>query len=256
MQDVTIVGGGRIGGALAARAAERGVPARQVDREGGWEALGGPAGAPIVVAVRNDDLDAVLARTPAARRGDLVFVQNGMIRPWLSAHGLEDNTRGLLFFAVERRGGPIQPGAPSPFTGRHAAAVVAWLEALGVPAAAVDAAAFAAVELEKLIWNAAFGLLCERHQASVGAICEAHGAELAALCGELAAIGEAALGVRLERGPLVDRLCAYSRSIAGYVGAVKEWRWRNGWFVEEAARRGIAAPTHERLLAEVGRAGR
>lgn len=249
---MVIVGAGRIGGALARRAAEVGRPVRLCERERGWEALAGPAGAPILVAVRNDDLDPVLARVPEARRGDLVFVQNGMLDPWLEGHGLGGNTRGLLFFAVERRGGPIEPGAASPFVGRHAATVVRWLGALGVPAVEVDAAAFAAAMLEKLIWNAAFGLLCQVHGATVGEVCERHAGELWALCEELAAVGRAALGVSLALSPLCERLCAYSRSIPGYLGAVKEWRWRNGWFVAAARARGVATPTHARLLAAVG----
>ncbi len=249
---MVIVGAGRIGGALAARAAALGIPARLCERGRGWEALEGPAGSPIVVAVRNDDLEAVLARVPEARRGDLVFVQNGMLDPWLEGHGLSGNTRGLLYFAVERRGGPIEPGAASPFVGRHAAAVVRWLGALGVPAVEVDAAAFAAAMLEKLIWNAAFGLLCQAHGATVGEVCERHAGELGALCEELAAVGRAALGVELATAPLCERLCAYSRSIPGYRGAVKEWRWRNGWFAEAAAAHGVATPIHARLLDACG----
>ena len=32
------------------------------------------------------------------RRGDLVFVQNGMIAPWLRQHQLHTNTQALLYF--------------------------------------------------------------------------------------------------------------------------------------------------------------
>ena len=69
----------------------------------------------------------------------------------------------------------------------------------------------------------------------------------------MASVGAAALAVDLARGPLLERLSAYSRSIADYRGAVKEWPWRNGWFVVEARARGIATPTHDRLLAAIGR---
>jgi ketopantoate reductase len=249
---VVIIGAGRIGGALARRSEERGIAASLVTRERGWQALEGPAGAPIVVATRNDDLDEVLARVPARRREDLVLVQNGMLRPWIAAHGLGAVSRGLLFFAVARAGASIEVGAPSPFMGRQAGAIVRWLAAIEVPAIEVEAAEFAAVELEKLIWNAAFGLLCEVYSATVGEVIAAHEAELRALVAEMAAVGAAALEVRLAVEPLVARLCAYSRSISGYRGAVKEWRWRNGWFVAEAARLAVATPVHARLLARRG----
>ncbi len=255
-----IIGGGRVGGALADRHAQRLADAhgpitllrRADDPE---RALSGAPGRPIIVAVRNDDLSGVLARVPTARRGDLVLIQNGMLRPWIAEHGLEP-TRGLLFFAVPRRGAEPEPGGDSPFFGRHAALVAAWLSALGLPASVVSEQAFAELELEKLIWNSAFGLLCERRAAPVGVIVDQHLAELRALVQEFVAIGRPALALppmdAAASDALVDSLCAYSRSIASYRGAVKEWPWRNGWFVDEARRQGRAAPVHEDLLARAG----
>ncbi|MEZ4452786.1 MAG: ketopantoate reductase C-terminal domain-containing protein [Nannocystaceae bacterium] len=245
---VTVIGAGRIGGALTECARAVGREVRLVDRERGWEALDAPAGAPIVVAVRNDDLDDVVERVPASRRADLVFVQNGMIRERLAERGLADATRGLLFFAVARRGDPPVPGGPSPFHGRHAAAMVDFFVDLRLPATEVDAPTFAAIELEKLIWNSAFGVLCQAHEATVGEVVERHADELRALAGELSTIGRIALDVDLELEPLCERLQAYSRSIADYRGAVREWRWRNGWFVAQSTALGVPTPTHERLL--------
>ncbi len=249
---IAIIGAGRVGGALAALSAERGVASSLISREVGWEALDAEPGEPVIVAVRNDDLGPVLDRVPAARRGDLVLVQNGMLRPWIADQGLDDATRGILFFAVPKRGAAADPGGTSPFVGRHAARVAAWLGGLGLPAEEVDREAFAEVELEKLIWNCAFGLLCQVHGAPVGSIVEDHGAELRALVAEMVHVGAAGMGTQVELDPLVERLCAYSRSIADYQGAVKEWRWRNGWFVDAAREHGIATPSHAGLLARVG----
>src|SRR5690606_13983845 len=102
-----------------------------------WDRLDAPAGAPILLAVRNDDLDAVLARVPAHRHVDLVFVQNGMLRPWLAARGLSAATRGLLFMAVPRRGAAIEPGGESPFHGPHAQALLDAFRAAALPARVV-----------------------------------------------------------------------------------------------------------------------
>ncbi len=248
-----VIGAGRVGTALSERAQARGVPCHLITREAGWSAVDLAEGAPILVTTRNDDLEGVLARVPEPRRTDLVFVQNGMLRPWLQAHGVQEATRGLLFFAVPRKGAALEPGPhPSPFCGRHAGAVVAWLGALDVPAAAVDWARFSAVEVEKLVWNSAFGLLCEHLDADVGTICTHAVPELRSLVSELSRVARASLGVDLPLPWLVDRLCAYSRSIPTYRGAVKEWRWRNGWFVEEAERRGLATPLHLDLLRLTG----
>ncbi|PRP98627.1 ketopantoate reductase family protein [Enhygromyxa salina] len=247
---IVVIGAGRIGGALHQRDPHQ---FALVDRQQGWELLEREPGEPILLAVRNDDLLAVLERVPERRRADLVFAQNGMLRPWLREHGLTEVTRGLLFVAVPTRGAPIEPGGESPFFGPHAATMVQAFTRVGLPAAVVSADAFAAVELEKLIWNCAFGLCCEAFDCDVGTVVRDHAEQLRALVAELLEVGAPALGVELELGPLVNRLCDYSRSIPSYRGAVKEWPWRNGWFVETAREQGRATPTHAQLLARVGR---
>ncbi|MCO4761890.1 MAG: hypothetical protein KC502_10315 [Myxococcales bacterium] len=247
-----IIGGGRVGQALETRAAMRGVPCALIRRKTGWEALTADGSGPILVATRNDDLAAVLEKVPAARREDLVFLQNGMLRSWLADNGLTGATRGLLFFAVAKRGDDLTPGSESPFSGPRASAVVRWLQRLDVPAIAVADQQFREVELEKLIWNSAFGLLCERYGAPVGTIVARHRDELQDLVDEMNRVGGAHLGVSLELAPLVERLCGFSLGIADYKGAVKEWPWRNGWFVQEALQRGIQTPVHGGLLAATG----
>lgn len=246
---VTILGAGRVGGALAARSP---IPVALVTREAGWEALDGPVGEPVVVAVDNAGLDAALARVPAARRPDLVFVQNGVLEPWLFAHGLQDSTRALLYFAVPRRGAAIEPGGTSVLTGPHAESLATWLRAMGLPVEVVARDAFAAAMLEKLIWNCAFGLLCQRFDCTVGEVLEHQDEVMGALVHELLATGRAALGVDVDAPPLLQRLRAYSRAIASYRGAVKDWPWRNGWFVTAAAAHHVPTPTHITLLREAG----
>lgn len=244
-----VIGAGRIGTALH-RLAPASIPL--ITRTQGWDVLERESGEPIVIAVRNDDLDDVLGRVPERRRDDLVLIQNGMLRPWLIERGLTSITRGLLFMAVAKRGDPIEAGAPSPFCGPRAAAVVDTLSGLGVPAEVVEPERFVAIELEKLIWNCAFGLCCEAFDATVGEVVEQRSDELRELVAELLEVGERVFGTSLELDPLLGRLCAYSRSIAGYRGAVKEWRWRNGAFVLAAEAHGVATPSHARLLRATG----
>jgi ketopantoate reductase len=246
----TIIGAGRVGLALAERSP---IPCPLLRRGDDWRVLDGPPGQPIVLAVPNDALADVVARVPEARRPDLVFVQNGVLGRWLREHGLDACTRGLLYFAVPRRGAPIEPGGTSVFNGPHAGRMVAWFAAMALPAAAVARDVFAAAALEKTIWNTAFGLLCERFACPVGQVVERHGDALAALASELAAVGRAAAGVDLEPAALTERLASYARSIPDYRGAVKDWPWRNGWFVAAAAEHDVAAPVHAELLRAVGR---
>ena len=249
---VIVIGQGRVGAALAALDPT----ATAVDRSEGWEALNRAAGEPVLVCTRNDDLPGVVARVPPHRHEDLVFVQNGMLRGWLEEARLSSVTRGLLFFAVPSRGAPIDVGGESPFCGPHAARVVAWLRAQGVAAVELDATAFAKLELEKLLWNCVFGLLCEVEAASVGAVLDRARNEFEALSAELLEVGRRGMSLDFtdaERTDLIDRLAAYSRSIAEYRGAVKEWNWRNGWFVATAAALDIPCPRHDALLQRIGR---
>ena len=48
---------------------------------------------PIFVCTRNDSLAGIVESCPPARREDLVFLQNGMLQPWLDAQGIGDNTQ-------------------------------------------------------------------------------------------------------------------------------------------------------------------
>ncbi len=248
---VDLIGAGRIGGALHRRAVERGVAGALVRRTEGWEALSGASGRPIVVCTRNDDLDDVLARVPAHRRPDLVFVQNGALRPYLTRVGLADATRGLLFVAVPTRDHDVDPGGDSPFCGPHAEHVAEWMRSLDVPSTAVGAAAFAQVELEKLLWNACFGLLGSVWEESVGALVHHRHDELAMLADEYLQVGARVLGVSVDAAAMLERLEAYSLSIPTFPARAREWPWRNGWFEAEAAAQGVALPVHEALVARL-----
>ena len=128
----------------------------------------------------------------------LVFTQNGMLRPWLAQRGLGECSRGLLFFAVPSRGAPLEPGGESPFVGSQAQAVVEWMGNIQVPASAPGATAFAVTELEKLLWNCCFGLLCEHTDASVGTVVDEHDALLTQLADELLHLGMPAFGLDLD----------------------------------------------------------
>ena len=83
-----------------------------------------------------------------------------------------------------------------------------------------------------------------------------HKEDVNLIIGELAAAGEAELGIKLDDG-CVDRLNAYARAVAHFPTAVKEFEWRNGWFYDITSRAAEAGkedpcPTHTAWLKEVG----
>lgn len=234
---MVVIGAGRIGTSLAAMGpvtlVRRGQPIP--DQPG-----------PVVVCTRNDDLQGVIDACPAARRADLVFVQNGLIEDLLREQGLAENTLGLLYFAVQTVGAAPVDGGGTVLTGPWAEHLAAHLRAGGVSVSVVSRAAFRQQMLEKLLWNVVFGLLSQTHGASVGQVCDGHDAQVRALTDELVGVGERALGLTLEPG-VADRLIAYSQEIADYRGAVKEWPWRNGWFLAQER-----SPIHAALCEALG----
>lgn len=246
-----VIGQGRVGQALCALDPSGVHP---IDRENGWEQLENEkAGRPIVVATRNDDLPAVLAKVPKSRHADLVLVQNGMLRPWLREAGLDGVTRGILFFAVPTRGAPAQSGGESPFWGPHAAALCTWMRAHGLAAREVSASEFATTELEKLSWNCVFGLLGQALELSVGELVQQQPQALKALSCELLQIGAKALNVEIDVAALCASMARYAQSIPSYRASVKEWRWRNGWFVQlQREAQCFAGSEHHKWLKRAG----
>lgn len=233
---------GRVGALLVQLAGPR---ARPVTRTRDTVGLDQPGPAfPLVVCTRNDDLAGLLPRVHPSRRADLVFVQNGVVGPFLAEQGLEAYTQGVLYVAVTHVGAPPVGGGTSVFCGPHAEAVAALLRSGGVPAQAVDRAALNQEIAVKLAWIAIFGLLGQALGLRVGALAQDHSAEVEALGAELLPLLHAELGLSLPLGALIRRLLEYSAAIPDFPASVKEWRWRNGWVVERAAQRGLPLPLH------------
>jgi len=252
-----IVGKGRIGQALVEMGPGGDV---LVGREGGIPAT--PEG-PIVVCTRNDVLDEVVKRTPESRRKDLLFVQNGMLQPWMDANGLGSNTQALIFFAVSKLGEKpkdgktdLNPEGLTAVTGPHAQAFADRLAAGGLSCKVLSEIDYKKAMLEKLVWISAIMLVGAEHQCLVGDVESKHTEQVSGLFAELAEGGAAELGVTLDDGT-VARLLAYSRSVAHFPTAVKEFEWRNGWFWKISEREMAAGnadpfPTHSKMLKAQG----
>ncbi|MBK9643600.1 MAG: hypothetical protein IPO67_00320 [Deltaproteobacteria bacterium] len=230
-----VIGAGRVGLALVSMG-----PAHLLRR---GEPVLAQAG-PIAVCARNDDLEDVLRLVPADRRGDLCFVQNGLLGPWFTERGLQDATRALLYFAVPSRGAAAEDGGGTVVTGPWAEALVTRLGQGGVAAQVVDAARFEAEAVEKLLWSCVFGLLAEVYKAPVGQLIVERRGEISTLTDELLDVAAEA-GLPRPQGDVVGRLVAYSARIPSYQGGLKELPWRNGWFL---ARR--VTPLHGALMAQ------
>ncbi|XP_072967038.1 uncharacterized protein [Typha angustifolia] len=226
-----IVGGGRVGRALQSMGDGRDLLV------GRGQQVPADFAGPILVCTRNDDLDAVLEATPPSRWNDLVFFQNGMLEPWLESKGLGNADQVLAYFAVSKLGEPpvdgktdINPEGLTAAFGKWAPAVAARLQSANLSCKVLEKEAFQKQMLEKLIWIAAFMLVGARHPgATVGAVEKEYRSEVASLIAELASAAAGAKGIQFDEG-IEERLCAYSRTVSHFPTAVKEFKWRNGWF--------------------------
>ncbi|KAE8710909.1 hypothetical protein F3Y22_tig00110318pilonHSYRG00064 [Hibiscus syriacus] len=231
-----IVGGGRVGNALQDIGKGHDMPVKR----------GGPVPlyfeGPILVCSRNDDLEAVLEATPKSRWNDLFFFfQNGMLEPWIQSKGLKDGDQVLAYFAVSKLGEPpvdvktdTNPEGLTAAYGKWASAIATRLHAGGLSCKVLDKEAFRRQMLEKLIWICSFMLVGARHPgATVGIVEKEYRSEVllsfSSLIAELASAAAAEKSITFEEA-MEDRLCAYSGAVAHFPTAVKEFKWRNGWF--------------------------
>lgn len=257
LQPAVIVGGGRVGNALKEMGeGDDVILGRDDPFPDGMEG-------PIFVCTRNDDMDGVVQKTPESRREDLVFLQNGMLLPWLRERGLEQNTQALVYFAVAKKGEPptdgktdMNPEGLTSVWGKWADSFKERLARAELSCHVQGEADFKASMFEKLIWICAFMLVGQKHACTVGEVESNHAEEVSKLVEELMTNVQRFEEVQFQPGT-VDRLMAYSRSVAHFPTAVKEFHWRNGYFYnlsQQAVQQGQADPfpTHTTLLKETG----
>ena len=246
---ISIVGAGRIGQTFATIAEVRQIEVALLTR-GDKHLL---ATGPILICTRNDDLEGVLEWIPFERRSDLVFIQNGMLQTWFTEQSLESVTQALLYIAVSKIGDEPVDGFRSVVTGPQSESFVWLMMELGLQCTAVIKSLFLIEMLEKLLWNCVFGLLCQVHNVTVGEVVVQHRLQVESLSLELLLVACTELRFDVpsmqDQRALVDRLCDYSLSIPTYQGAVKEWKWRNGWFWD---RQQDLKSVHATLLLQAG----
>ncbi len=185
--DGCIIGGGRIGEMLWEANNHKDVLSRS--RQDPIPTAPGP----IYIATRNNDLDAIIEKTPTDRHEDLVFLQNGMLSPYLKSKGLHQNTQGLIYFAVAKKGEkPIDgitdmnPEGLTAVTGKWANDFAERMKVAGLSCHVLDYAAWEVKMLEKHIWICAFMAVGAKYKCTVGEVEKQHNAEVRALIEELA----------------------------------------------------------------------
>jgi hypothetical protein len=236
----TIVGGGRIGGLL--HELNGGID-QLITRDSPEKIAAGVEG-PIYVCTRNNDLEKIIEDCPEDRRCDLIFLQNGILTEYLKGKGLEDNTQGLVYFAVSKKGeAPIDgktdtnPEGLTAVTGKWGNDMAARLAKADLACKVLDKEPWTIAMLEKHIWICAFMAVGSQYEGcTVGGVEGDHNAEVRDIINELAAAASWETGLSFSED-LGDRLCAYARSVSHFPTALKEFEWRNGWFADITLKR-------------------
>ena len=228
-----IIGGGRIGNLLYELNGKKDI--LLTDRLAQIPEVEGP----IYVATRNDDLEAIIAKTPDSKLKDLVFMQNGILSDYLKKKGLCENTQCLIYLAVAKKGEPaidgitdLNPEGLTAATGIWAEDFKARLNQGNLTCHAFEYKKWFIAMLEKHIWICAFMAVGAKYGGiKVGDVESTYNAEVRSLINELASAATLKTKVEFPSG-LEDRLCAYARSVAHFPTALKEFEWRNGWFMK------------------------
>lgn len=201
---------------------------------------------PVYVCTPADALTEVLARVPEDRHEDLVFVQDGVILPFLErelgARRVPTLTLLLACYRVPQLGDDPQEGDGLQTTvngpGKWSEEVVERLTTSKLTCRRLGSMSFAQAHWEWHIWTAAYMLVGALHGGcAVGVVeCE-HRAEADAVVEELAtAVTAFYPDVRWDRGQLCQRLAAHARSVAERPSVIEDFEWRNGMFYDFSLR--------------------
>ena len=249
-RSLVLIGPGEVGRRLAGALESGGWRASVVTRTSGWDrALDESDPSPRLVAVREEDLGAVLDRFEGPLRQRLVLVQNGFLEV---VHGdLSDVSRGLIWFMSKKD--VFHELWPSLFYGPCAGGIAEGLVESGTRVEVIEDRKRALTEMVlKGVWNCVVGLPLAIAQVDLATYKTMHSVELRALVDEAARAASAEYGVEVGAGEALERIHATTGPIGWVKGGTKALRWRNGAVSRLGRRHGIETPVNDRLLAAAG----
>ncbi|KAI0563202.1 hypothetical protein FGB62_44g125 [Gracilaria domingensis] len=208
---------------------------------------------PVYLCTRNDDLEEIIKKCPPEKKDDLVFLQNGMLERFLRMHDCSKNTQANLYFAVPKKGAKPKDGLtetnPEGLTavcGKWEGAFAQRLEKAGLTCKIIKERDFRRSQLEKLIWISVFNLIGAVHgKIPMGEVANMHVQEVTEMSVELSTMIRFTLTVGMM-SDIEKRLIAYAKSVKDFPTALKEFKWRNGFFYDYsmlAKRNGLPDPT-------------
>jgi len=241
-----MIGMGEVGRRLADALTVAGWDVLPVTRQQGWDtALDESDTAPRLVAVREEDLQAVLDRIPETLRPRLLLVQNGFLE---AVHGsLGPVSRGLIYFTS--KSGFFRVLCASLFHGALAAPIAAALETGGIRARPIeDGEEYLRAMIVKGIWNAVVGLPLAVHDVDLSTYLDTFRDEFEALIDESARAAGAEYGVSVSAAVVERKILETTADLGWVKGGRKSLAWRNGAIAQFGRRHGVPTPVTDRLL--------
>lgn len=244
MQDRVVWGLGQLGrllGGGALRAGCRVTPiTREVDPEPVWERL--EAHVPILMCVGEASLEACVNATPAARRRDLVFVQNELFPSRFLAFTEGEQPTVLVFWSNVKRSLPLMIGRRSAVFGPHAQAVSEIHAALDIPCEVLpDAPSLSREIVAKYAFILTINVLGLQENATLGTWLERPEAVRPVL-DDAIALGWALAGASPHGGSVREDVHEAMRGLATIPSRGRTAGKRLERALEQAAELGVAVP--------------
>jgi len=201
---VIIIGMGEMGELFARGFLKLGFPVYPVLRGQSLEAVAPevPDPAVVLVAVGENDLDAVLSELPASWRSSLALLQNELMpRDWLR-HGLIDPTVIVVWFD-KKKGRPFVSVLPTPAAGPNAGLIFRSLRVIDVPSWEIPDSELLYQMVRKNLYILTINIAGIRSGGTVSELWQHHRALAAGIAGEVLDLQEWLAGQSLPRERLM-----------------------------------------------------
>ncbi len=247
---IHLIGPGEVGSRIGAALDSQGWRVNPVTRTRGWDRASDPGDrSPRLVAVREEDLSAVLARLGTELRDRTVLVQNGFLE---AVHGdLGAVTRGLIYFTS--KGEFFEVLCASPFFGPYGEPLARALSEAGLAAEAIDDREdYLRAMIAKGIWNVVVGLPLAVHRLDLGTYLASRHHEFRALVDESARAAAAAYECDVDPEAVATKIIETTERLGWVGGGKKALPWRNGAIARFGRLHSIPTPINDGLLMAAG----
>lgn len=249
-QSIVIVGLGQMGGTFAHGFLRGGRTVHPVTRAMSMEQVAAEASAPslALIAVAEDALDGVLATAPAAWRDRLALLQNELLPGEWERHGIADPTIAIVWFE-KKKTTPIHVVVPTLVCGPRAGVVLDALDALEIPARAIERDALLFELVRKNLYILTSNIAGLEVGGTVGELWKQHRALASDVASEIVALQAARAGQPLDHGALVDAMVEAFEGDPEHRCTGRSAPARLGRALAQAERAGLALPTLARIAA-------